>query len=424
MLSRVHTASGTRLSTKWAAEKTPLVVVRAQERNRRAYRGGVLRRNTEFAIIAVRVDPEGPTQPRNLGAANNVAQLRALDLPTRDLKLSEHSNVIQEYKPPRRDQRLKDAKGNPFRQMAEKSVDLNAQILARFTHDGDTILDVFAGTCGLGVSVIALGGSRKYVAIENDEDIIDAVQLRLGRAHLLLNQQRSESETTLARLVGFQNLASACKSFMLPPHNIPEKLINGRSLSTVGSQSNLDWVPPRESSKFEIKATGLTVNGLEMGEGLYLKDDATPIEAGEELPELYFFGQFVAASALDAIYTDGVPGYPGVFELRAPVADYCLIIDERCPAAKINDARGPTQLSFTFSRMKLVGTQFTNNVVCHQSDVPATLHMQQKLFGLLVLRTTHKILPGEQVWLSYGHRFWKETKSTAKGAHNTISNNP
>jgi hypothetical protein len=62
-----------------------------------------------------------------------------------------------------------------------------------------------------------------------------------------------------------------------------------------------------------------------------------------------------------------------------------------------------------------LGTGRPNNCEAVQSDTPATLSMQQLLHCLLTVRTTVKLVPGEQVFLQYGLKFWKETKATAKG---------
>jgi hypothetical protein len=330
--------------TKWEVEPTPIVVVRHASRNRQAHRGRTLRRNCEFALLATRVPklPAKAARRRDLDAANNPEQLVALALPALPHlpKLSDNSNVILEYKPPTKKERLKDSKGTALRKLAEKAVSLTAQILARWTAPDDTVLDLFSGSSGMAVSLIALGRGRKYVGVDNDPDIMDAVHARIGRAHLLRAQQQNEMNTSLARLVSFQSLASAHHSFLLPAHNIPVAMMNGRDLAMGGPHNNLDWVPPEMASRFEIKESQITANGLQMGEGLFLRGDVSPIEAGTDLPELYFFGTFVESSQLETLYPDGVPGYPGVFSLRAPVADYCLVLDERCPGAKINDARG------------------------------------------------------------------------------------
>ena len=66
-----------------------------------------------------------------------------------------------------------------------------------------------------------------------------------------------------------------------------------------------------------------------------------------------------------------------------------------------------------------IGTGSSNNCEAVQSETPATLAMQQKLSGLLTIRATGKILPGEPVYLDYGTKFWKNTVATAAG-DNTI----
>ena len=336
--------SKTKPSTEWDVEPTPIVLVRASERNMQGHRGRTLRRNCEFALLATFVEPRAnKNRKRNLAAANNADQVQALGLPTglpHLPKLSDNSNVIMEYKPPTKKERLKDSRGTPLRKLAEKSVTLVAQLLARWTRPGDTVVDLFSGSSGMAVALIALGGNRRYIGVDNDPDIMDAVHMRIGRAHLLRAQQESDLDISLGRMISFQSLSSAVNCFLLPPHNVPTALLNGNALSASGPHGNLDWVLPATASMFEIKETQLAANGLPMGEGLFLRSEAQPIESGTELPDLYFFGAFVETSQLDSMFPEGVPGYPGVFELSHPVAEYSMVVDKRCPAAKINDARG------------------------------------------------------------------------------------
>ena len=332
------------VTIEWDVEPTPIVVVRASERNMQGHRGRTLRRNCEFALLATCVEPKANrNRRRNLAAANNADQVQALGLPTGLAhlpKLSDNSNVILEYKPPTKKERLKDSTGKPLRKLAEKSVTLVAQLLARWTRPGDTVVDLFSGSSGMAVALIALGGKRRYIGVDNDPDIMDAVHMRIGRAHLLKAQQDSDLDLSLGRMISFQSLSSAVNCFLLPPHNVPTALLNGNALSASGPHGNLDWVPPATASMFEIKETQMIANGFPLGEGLFLRGDAQPLEAGTDLPDLYFFGDFVETSQLDALFPEGVPGYPGVFELRHPVSEYSLVVDKRCPAAKINDARG------------------------------------------------------------------------------------
>ena len=66
-----------------------------------------------------------------------------------------------------------------------------------------------------------------------------------------------------------------------------------------------------------------------------------------------------------------------------------------------------------------IGTGSSNNCEAVQSETPATLAMQQKLSGLLTIRATGRILPGEPMYLDYGTKFWKNTVATSAG-ENTI----
>ena len=341
--------------TEWDVEPTPIVLLRANERNMQGHRGRHLRRNCEFAILATFVEPgANKNRRRNQASTNNAEQVQALGLPTglpHLPKLSDNSNVILEYKPPTKKERLKDSRGTPLRKLAEKSVSLVSQLLARWTKPGDTVVDLFSGSSGMAVALIALGGDRRYIGVDNDQDIMDAVGARIGRAHLVRAQQKLDLDMSIGRMISFQNLSSTVNSFLLPPHNVPSGLLNGNALSASGPQANLDWLLPATASRFEIKDTQLTADGLPLGEGLFLRDDAMPIELGTELQDLYFFGTFVETSQLDSLYPDGVPGYPGVFELSHPVSEYCLVVDKRCPGAKINDARGLRRYtSYMYSR--------------------------------------------------------------------------
>ena len=77
---------------------------------------------------------------------------------------------------------------------------------------------------------------------------------------------------------------------------------------------------------------------------------------------VYFFGDFELAAVVAKKYgNDGIPGtsfpqlatlttavgYPGAFSLPKPFASTLLMLDSRCSAAKINDARGPPSPSTT-----------------------------------------------------------------------------
>ena len=143
----------------------------------------------------------------------------------------------------------------------------------------------------------------------------------------------------------FHELASGANSFVLPESNVPQTLASGKALGTT-PQANLDFVTPRTESQFEIKDTAIIVQDRPMGQGLFLRTGEAAIPAGTILPSLSFYGKFVLASYLDALFPDGIPGWPGCFLMSKPLQQYALLVDERCPAAKINDPHSTSHYTF------------------------------------------------------------------------------
>ena len=161
----------------------------------------------------------------------------------------------------------------------------------------------------------------------------------------------------------------------------------------------------------------MTVKDHPLGEGLFLCDGVEDIPAGVWLTTLNFYGEFVLASHLDTKFPDGCPGYPGTFLLQKPLEQYAMVIDPRCPAAKINDPRGTIEshnaLYIIFTPHS--GTGDSVNVEVSQNEMPATLYMTGTLHHLLAIRTVKKIKKGEQIFMDYGDVFWKKTKYDDNG---------
>jgi len=90
------------------------------------------------------------------------------------------------------------------------------------------------------------------------------------------------------------------------------------------------------------------------------------------------------------------PGIPGVFALRTPYENIVLMLDERCPARYVNDARGVT------------GAKYNIHFVQHAS--PRDLFYEKELHLLMQAQVTADIAPGEQLFLDYGELFWEHAE--------------
>jgi 16S rRNA G966 N2-methylase RsmD len=329
-------------TTTWVVDPSLAVVTRHVSRNKTAKRGVFFKSMTEHFLMATRVDPDNRASlHEGMVDRNHPSQVAEMSGYSRldDPRLVEFSNIFFEIQPPTQAQRLRDLSGKPLRKMAEKGADINAQIISRFLSKGGSVYDVFGGSCSLALPMIARDASDTYFATENDDTVIEPAQNRLGKAFMLRDRHRSQLESSYSSLASFQTLASSLSAFVLPKSNVPSHLGSGKPLAN-SPFGNLDYPENRTNSEFEIKDTGMTVKDHPIGDGVFLCLGESDIPPGTTLPSLSFYGEFVVASFLDSMYPDGVPGYPGVFLLQKPFTQYALVIDYRCPAAKINDPRG------------------------------------------------------------------------------------
>jgi hypothetical protein len=93
------------------------------------------------------------------------------------------------------------------------------------------------------------------------------------------------------------------------------------------------------------------------------------------------------------------PDKPGVFALQYPYEGTLIVIDKRCPAQFVNDAKGVNGAS--------------NNIEFPQHQNPRMLAFD-KMKGLQLLlqaRVIKDIAAGEQLFFSYGDPFWEEDKA-------------
>lgn len=97
-----------------------------------------------------------------------------------------------------------------------------------------------------------------------------------------------------------------------------------------------------------------------------------------------------------------LPASPGVFALRAPYEGIVLVIDERCPARFVNDAKGVADADY--------------NIEFEQHPDPRELyHSKDKGMQLfLQAKATRRIEAEEQLFVDYGAGFWKSKKLIAQ----------
>ena len=218
--------------TVWEVDPSLACVARHISRNRVAKRGVVFKSMTEHFLMAVRTDGESKTVQEGLKERNNPSQVAELVGYTReeDPRLVEFSNIMFEVQPPKQSQRLTGLNGEPLRKLAEKGADINGQIFARFVTKGDSVYDMFGGSCGLGLVGIMRDAGHYYFATESDETVIEPAQNRLGKAFMLRDRHRAQFENSLCSLNSFQTLATSVGSFVLPANNVPTHLGSGKPL--------------------------------------------------------------------------------------------------------------------------------------------------------------------------------------------------
>ena len=442
---------GKSYEARWHVDPSLLTMVRAYLRNYKSALGPLMKRQTDTALVAIRVEPTG--RKRGHASRNGKEEMDRLDLvlPGHGLdKLSVNSNVMMDYHPPTAAQLLKGDDGLPLRKMAEKGASANALLVARFLPPNGSMLCLMSGTGSSAIPVILRGDDSTWTAVEMDADVAELSTYRIGKAHILRARHAAENNGSLATIMAIQSLASAPTAFIMPEHNMPLTLKHGAAL-TSNPAENFEHGPENNEPRFEIKATNMIGHdGLQLGDGLYLRANATAIPAGTFLPDLDFYGYFFLSETTDTKYPDGSP-QPGIFKLSEPLAHYSMEISPKCPGCKINDAKGPQMYIYariymyiyifyayiyvkisqhahlfvynhrtltcaTSDTIIFVGTSFDVNVQVVQDEHPATLNLAGHMHGLLTLRVVKSITAGQQVFCDYGPDFWGSTTVDARGS--------
>jgi hypothetical protein len=322
---------------RWHVDPSLLTMVRAYLRNYKAALGPLMKRQTDTALVAIRVNPRAKKGGHASRNCNDM--LERLDLPLSEDRISENSNVMMNYHPPYLKDLLKDHDGVPLRQMAEKGISANTLLVNRFVPADGSMLCLMSGTASSAIAVLLRGDQTTWTGVDSDADVCELSCDRIGRAHLLRARHAAENNGSLAAIMALQSLASAPTAFIMPEHNVPTARKDGTPL-TSNPADNFDNAPGSTEPRFEIKATNM--NGHDnrpLGDGVYLRATANTIPAGSFIPDLEFYGVFYLAETTDRRYPNGSP-QPGIFQLSEPLRHYSMEISPRCPGCKINDAKG------------------------------------------------------------------------------------
>ena len=326
-------------TTRWHVDPSLLTMVRAYLRNYVAALGPLMKRQTDTALVALRVEPR--EKKRAHAVRNGTAELERLELEPGNAfaKLSVNSNVVLDHHPPTAAQLLKGEDGMPLRKMAEKGSSANTILVARFLPPNGSMLCLMSGTASSALPVILRGDESTWTGVEMDADVAELSTHRIGKAWLLRARHAAENTGSLATIMAIQSLASEPTAFIMPEHNIPLALKHGAPL-TANPADNFEFAPDQQEPRFEVKATNMNGHlGLQLGDGVYLRSTATAIPAGSFLPDLDFYGSFFLSETTDTKYPEGSPQH-GIFQLSAPLAHYSMEISPKCPGCKINDAMG------------------------------------------------------------------------------------
>lgn len=121
---------------------------------------------------------------------------------------------------------------------------------------------------------------------------------------------------------------------------------------------------------------------------------------GEFLP-IIVWGRLVNEAAFDMeLKEKGLPypANPGTFGLDSPYEGITLVIDERCPARYVNDAMG------------VAGAEVNVGFIQHKNPRELFYNKEKGLQLLLQAKVLKPIKAGSQLFMSYGPRFWEESK--------------
>ena len=389
---------------KWWHEKHLFTIIRDKNRCRGFQNSASSRPVTEHGLFFVCRQKASAQKHAKIRAFRHAANLEGIKWSHHRDRHEAAFNTYTHYEPPLKSQRLKDDQGNLVRQNAEKGMELMEWLLLLHTMPGESVLDVQAGTGVLAMACLKHG--RKYYGIEEDGTVAHAALARLAKyeGHM----EKNLIDTTVAGLS--VNMARSVTGglYHLPPNNLPLTVIHKDPNKNFGSFVSEDfkqypWYEQKTCTAdfFEIKTSKtITKKNIPLGKGVFLKSTSSPLPVHTPLP-IFMWGNFIFLDNMNTLPAEQLLS-PGVYALTKPYNHMCLVIDNRCPAGKINDARG---------------TKFTNNIVFRQSqEVRALFYSNAPMPQTFIQAyTIADIEPEDELFMDYGEQWWKLYESTKKG---------
>ena len=354
----------------WKVDPSLLTMVRHPSRAYQPRGTRMLRNFTEIAVVAyrkVRVSA-GRWQLSHTSNSNNVHMLFG------GQGLPRSGNVVTDYVPPTRHQRLKDCNGRVWRPFGEKSVKLYMSLLAKYTKPGDFVVDMFGGTFASAIACLAL--ERKFLGCEAVASLTRDAQLRIGR-YLLHTQATKGTSGTRALEWASSN---ALASMLSRPPSDP---ILGADNAPDRPAPMASW---RTAHQVYVKESQLVgAQGRSVGKGLFA---ATTFSEGQTIAMLW--GDWLPPS--DALPEHKL-GYVRTFN---PISTGFLIrVRDECPGGYVNDPKE---------------TGKKPNVRMEEGTDEEWQLMEDNGSNLVRWVATREIAPDEEILGSYGPTFWNEAE--------------
>ena len=318
------------------------------------------------------------------------------------------ANLFLHYRPPTKSQRLKDNMGVMVRKCAERGVDQVEWLVTMFTKEGDLVMDMQAGTASMGLACIKL--NRRYFGVEEDQTVYELAHFRMARMKKLVDLNAIDK-----RQPGVPR--SLCDSvhgaaLVLPASNLPQRLStqideNFGTFVSEEVEQRLLGSKQLAGSLFAVRRSMLTSNQpvgglsgpISLGEGVVYTGEESLAE-GCPLP-IFAWGRVSLVSEIQGCPRHTIL-FPGSMQLTYPYSFMAIWMHEKCPAAKLNDARG-TGLDYN------VIFRMRRDV---RSLVEGEVYAPHLLMQAFAIKT---IEPQEELLVNYGEEWWKEAPVIASG---------